>query len=354
MRTTTVAFPGLGIEEFSFSRVAFSLFGKDIYWYGVIIMLGVIAAVLHARIRSKQEGVKLDDLLDLTIFIVLFGVLGARLYYVATTWGGGRYDSFIDVIAIWDGGLAIYGGILAGITTIVVVSLIKKINVFRVLDMVGPGVMLAQAIGRWGNFANGEAFGYEVAESSPLYFLRMGIVSDFTGSEMKYYHPTFLYESLWNILGFVIITLLYKKKKFNGQNALMYLCWYGFGRMFIEGLRTDSLYVGPFRISQVVGGVCFVVAGGLIIAGLIMKSRGKLDTLLGGLLVAPPAPLPVEGEAETAAPVVTSASTEVATPDESAEPQAPPAEDISEPQDPPQDQNTASQESEENEYGTHH
>ena len=296
---TTVAFPGLGIEEFSFSRVAFSLFGKDVYWYGVIIMLGVIAAVTHAYVRSKREGVKVDDVLDLTIFTVFFGVLGARLYYVVTTLDSGNYKSLIDVFAIWDGGLAIYGGILAGMTALIIVSLVKKINVFRVLDMVGPGVMLAQAIGRWGNFANGEAFGYEVATTSPLYFLRMGIISDFTGSEMKYYHPTFLYESLWNITGFVIITLLYKKKKFNSQNALMYLCWYGFGRMFIEGLRTDSLYVGPFRISQVVGAVCFVVTGGLLLAGLILKGKGKLDTCFGGLLVAPPAPLLAEGD-ETA------------------------------------------------------
>ncbi|MBE6558329.1 MAG: prolipoprotein diacylglyceryl transferase [Ruminococcaceae bacterium] len=293
---TTVSFPGLGIYEISFSRVAFSLFGKDIYWYGVIIMLGVIAAVLHAYIRSKREGIKVDDLLDLTIYIVLFGVLGARLYYVLTTLNTHHYDSFVDVIAIWDGGLAIYGGIIAGGLALVVVSLIKKINVFRVLDMVGPGVMLAQAIGRWGNFANGEAFGYEVAESSPLYFLRMGVMSDFAGNQMKYYHPTFLYESLWNILGFVIITVLYKKKKFNGQNALMYLAWYGFGRMFIEGLRTDSLYVGSFRISQVVGAVCFAVAGGLLVAGLLLKGKGKLDGLFGGLLIAPPAPLTVEGE----------------------------------------------------------
>ncbi len=318
MSTTTVAFPGLGIEEFSFSRVAFNLFGKDIYWYGVIIMLGVVAAVTHAYLRSKREGVKVDDLLDLTIFIVFFGVLGARLYYVATTWGGGRYDSFVDIIAIWDGGLAIYGGIIAGIVTIVVVSLVKKINVFRVLDMVGPGVMLAQAIGRWGNFANGEAFGYEVATNSPLYFLRMGIISDFTGSEMKYYHPTFLYESLWNIIGFVIITLLYKKKKFNGQNALMYLCWYGFGRMFIEGLRTDSLYVGPFRISQVIGMICFVVAGGLLIAGLLMKQKGKLETLFGGLLVAPPAPLLADGENKIESEHANGDTTETLTIDEDA------------------------------------
>ena len=129
--------------------------------------------------------------------------------------------------------------------------------------------------------------------------MRMGILSEYTGKEMLYYHPTFLYESLWNILGFVIITMLYKKKKFNGQNALMYLCWYGFGRMFIEGLRTDSLYVGPFRISQLVGGICFVVAGGLLLAGLILKHKGRLDGVMGGLLVAPAAPVLADGEKET-------------------------------------------------------
>ncbi len=340
MNTTTVSFPGLGIEEFSFSRVAFSLFGKDIYWYGVIIMLGVLTAVTHAYFRSKRERIKVDDLLDLTIFIVFFGVLGARLYYVLTTLDNGRYNSFVDVIAIWDGGLAIYGGIIAGVLTIVVVSLIKKINVFRVLDMVGPGVMLAQAIGRWGNFANGEAFGYEVAQSSPLYFLRMGVVSDFTGSVMKYYHPTFLYESLWNIVGFIIITLLYKKKKFNGQNALMYLCWYGFGRMFIEGLRTDSLYVGPFRISQVVGATCFVVAGGLIVAGLLLKRKGKLDTLCGGLLVVSAVSLTAEGEAVT----ISSASESDTDPDQ----EVILAEDSPESEALQEDQDTELRESEEN------
>ncbi len=324
---TTVAFPGLGIEEFSFSRVAFSVFGKPIYWYGLIITIGVIVAVTHAYLRSKREGIKVDHLLDLTIFIVFFGVLGARLYYVATTWDG-RYKSFMDVIAIWDGGLAIYGGIIAGALTILLTCKIKKINVFRVMDMIAPGVMLAQAIGRWGNFCNGEAFGHEVAESSPLYFLRMGVASDFAGSEMKYYHPTFLYESLWNIVGFIIITILYKKKKFNGQNALMYLCWYGFGRMFIEGLRTDSLYVGPFRISQLVGGLCFFAAGGLLVVGLLLKGKGKLDHAFGGMLVAPPAPLETKGK------TVASESEDAS----EAEPEADAAEDSADGDIPPQEE----------------
>ena len=262
---TTVSFPGLGIGEFSFSRVAFTLFGRPVYWYGVIIMVGIIVAFAHALWRSKREGVTQDDLFDLAIFIVLFGVLGARLYYVATTWG--NYHSFLDVIAIWDGGLAIYGGIIAGILTILAVCRIKKMNILKVMDMIAPGVMIAQAIGRWGNFCNGEAFGEVVPEGSLLYPLRMGLVSDFTGPVMQYYHPTFLYESLWNVLGFVLITLSYKRKKFNGQIVLSYLTWYGFGRMFIEGLRTDSLYLfnwtiggEPIRVSQALSLVMVLVS----------------------------------------------------------------------------------------------
>lgn len=278
--STTVSFPGLGIEEFSFDRVAFSLFGKDIYWYGVIIMLGIVAAFVHALVRAKQEGVKSDDILDVGIFTVLFGVIGARLYYVVTTLDTHQYKSFIDVIAVWEGGLAIYGGIIAGTVAIVLTCLYKKINPLKVTDCIAPGVGLAQAMGRWGNFMNGEAYGYEVAEDSLLYPFRMGLISDYTSSEMKYYHPTFLYESLWNILGFVLITLLYRKKKFNGQITLMYFTWYGFGRMFIEGLRTDSLYVGPLRISQVVGLICFVAGAALLTAGFILSHKGKLDSWL--------------------------------------------------------------------------
>ena len=264
--STTVSFPGLGIGEFSVDRVAIDLFGKPIYWYGVIIMLGIVAAFIHALLRSKQEGVKGDDILDVGIFTVLFGVLGARLYYVLTTLDSHQYKSFIDVIAVWEGGLAIYGGIIAGCAAVVLTCLYKKLNPLKVTDAVAPGVGLAQAIGRWGNFMNGEAFGYEVAEDSLLYPFRMGLISDYTeGTTMRYYHPTFLYESLWNIVGFVIITLLYRKKKFNGQITLMYFTWYGFGRMFIEGLRTDSLYLlesllgKTIRVSQLVAAICVVV-----------------------------------------------------------------------------------------------
>ena len=293
---TTVSFPGLGIGEFTVDRVAFELFGKPIYWYGVIIMLGMVAAFIHAIVRSKREGFSSDDVLDIGIFTVLFGVLGARLYYVLTTLDTHEYKTFIDVIAVWEGGLAIYGGIIGGCTALVLTAVYKKINPLKVMDAVGPGVMIAQAIGRWGNFMNGEAFGYEVPADSLLYPFRMGLLSGYTetGNVMHYYHPTFLYESLWNIAGFVLICFLYRKKKFNGQVALMYFTWYGFGRMFIEGLRTDSLYVGPFRISQVVGAVCFVAGAALIAVGTILVNKGKLEKWL---TVRWAEPVPAEGEA---------------------------------------------------------
>ena len=290
---TTIAFPGLGIGEFTVNRVAFEIFGKEVFWYGVIIMLGMVAAFVHTLVRGKQEGVKSDDILDVGIFTVVFGVIGARLYYVLFSLKDHTYDSFLDVIAVWEGGLGIYGGIIAGCTALVLTAMYKKINPLKFMDMAGPGVMIAQAIGRWGNFINGEAFGEIVTEGHPLAFLRMGLQSqtskDYLSkigyqdpTVMEYFHPTFLYESLWNVVGFVVITLLYRKKKFNGQMALMYFAWYGFGRMFIELLRTDSLCIGNtnIRVSVVVAVTCFAVGTGLIIAGLILVKKGKLEKWL--------------------------------------------------------------------------
>jgi len=284
---TTISFPGLGICEFDVDRVAFDLgelFNLDksfpVYWYGIIITLGIVCAFLYAAYRGRFEKISLDDLIDVALWTVILGVIGARLYYVLTTLENYVPEPFDfvefvkNVFNLRKGGLAIYGGIICGILGIVIATRIKKMNTIKLMDMAGPGVMLAQAMGRWGNFFNGEAHGGVVAENSPLYFLRMGLLpnedSPFT---TYYYHPTFLYESVWNIVGFIIINIFYKKKKFNGQVACMYLSWYGFGRMFIEGLRTDSLYVGSFRISQVVGAICFVVFGGLLIAGLVYSKK---------------------------------------------------------------------------------
>lgn len=268
------SFPGLGIKGGEVSKIAFG----SVAWYGVVIALGMLMAIAYASYRCKQHGIKVDDLIDIAIFTIFFGVIGARLYYVAFNPSG--FKTFKDVIAIWNGGLAIYGGIIAGAVTVVIVCLIKKLSWRKLFDAVGPGVMLAQAMGRWGNFFNGEAYGAIVEEGHPLYFLRMGLISDntrldFATSEMVYVHPCFLYESLWNIFGFILINLVYKKKKFDGQIALYYFAWYGFGRMFIEGLRTDALYIGNsgIRVSQLLGFLLFVVATALIVYGLICVKK---------------------------------------------------------------------------------
>ncbi len=188
------------------------------------------------------------------------------------------WENFKDMINIRGGGLAIYGGIIAGALTLFVFCRIKKKDWRRLFDMVAPSVMIAQAMGRWGNFFNGEAYGGIVSESSPLYFLRMGLNPNDLTQGMAYVHPTFLYESLWNILGFVLINVfLYKRKRFNGQIVLTYAAWYGFGRMLIEGLRTDSLYLGGgnsgIRVSQLVGFLCFVIGTALMVYMFIRTKK---------------------------------------------------------------------------------
>ena len=262
---TVFSFPGLGIGETTVSKIAFTLpifGGVEVRWYGILLTLGIVAGFLYAVYRAKFEGISTDDILDFALVVVVLAIVGARAYYVLTTLDTGHYNSFYDVVAIWEGGIAIYGAIIGGACGVLIVSYFKKFNKTKILkmcDLIAPGVMLGQIIGRWGNFVNGEAHGSEVGES---FFLRMGLLE---GREMIYCHPTFLYESLWNLLGFVLINLVYKKKKYDGHVLLMYLAWYGFGRTFIEGLRTDSLYVGGFRISQVIGFLCFFICSSLMI-----------------------------------------------------------------------------------------
>lgn len=275
LKNITVAFPGLGIDGGEVNSVAFTL-GENfsVMWYGVVIALGMLMAIVYAAYRCKQQGIKVDDLIDIAIFAIFFGVIGARLYYVI--FNPTNFKTIMDVIDIRSGGLAIYGGVIAGALTVVIVCLIKKISWRKLFDAAGPGVMIAQAMGRWGNFFNGEAYGSLVEEGHPLYFLRMGLISnntwhDFGTNQMVYVHPCFLYESLWNVIGFILINIFFKKKKFDGQIALYYFAWYGFGRMFIEGLRTDALYIGEtgIRVSQLLGFLLFAVASALIVYGLI-------------------------------------------------------------------------------------
>ena len=286
----TISFPGIGIGEFTINPVAFEIpifGGIQVRWYGILITLGIILAFLYCAYRAKQEGIIFDHLLDIAIFTIIFAVIGARTGYVLFSLGD--YTKYLDSNGFWymikemisinKGGLQIYGAIIAGAITIYVVCKIKKINVLKMLDAVGPAVMIGQIIGRWGNFCNGEAHGRVVPEGSPLYFIRMGLsshnIEEFEG-KMAYVHPTFLYESLWNLVGFIIIHFLYKKKKFDGQIVLMYLAWYGFGRMFIESLRTDQLKLGVFPVSIVIGAICFVGGTILLIVNLVKARRAEI------------------------------------------------------------------------------
>lgn len=274
----TVSFPGLGIGEFSFNKVAFSIGSIEVRWYGIIMVTGIILAFLYAYYRSKHEGISFDDLLDYALITVISGVVGARLYYVITS---DQDYTFAEVFQIWNGGIAIYGAIIGGAAALLGVSLYKKIKWQKAFDMVCPGVMIGQIVGRWGNFFNGEAYGEAPTPDNFLYFMRMELRHE--GWANTYVcQPTFLYESLWNLLGFIIINALYKKKKYDGQVFLMYITWYGFGRMLIEGLRTDSLMVGSFRISQVVAFLCFVVGTVLLVyLGIRASRKAKLAAVEG-------------------------------------------------------------------------
>ena len=277
---TTISFPGLGIPEFTINPIAIPFGERGIYWYALIIVYGMLIAMLYASCRAKDEGISFDTMIDFALYTIPVGIIGARLYYVFFDWLARpeNYKSFKDIIAIWDGGLAIYGGIIFGIATIFIVAKIKKMSwktLFKLFDSVAPGVMIAQAIGRWGNFCNGEAFGGETDLPWRMGLISSNTINTFNTEDMVYVHPTFLYESLWNILGFILINLVYKKKRFDGQITLMYIAWYGFGRTFIELLRTDSLTNGGnIRVSSVLGLACFLVAGTLLVIFFI-KNKGK-------------------------------------------------------------------------------
>ncbi len=262
-----ISFPGLGIEPFHIDKVAFSLFGRDVAWYGILITVGMVLAVLYANyVGVKREKLQSDLIVDLAFFIIVFGVIGARLYYVIFEWdayavtSGSFFSNILDtltnIVSIWKGGLAIYGGILGGLLTAFIFAKVRKIPFIKLFDILAPTVTIGQIIGRWGNFINMEAHG----GTTDLPW-RMGLLYSIDGTgpatgvwdSQMFVHPTFLYESLWNLVGFCILHNVYKKKKFNGQMGAIYFVWYGFGRMLIEGLRTDSLYLGPVRISQLVG-----------------------------------------------------------------------------------------------------
>ena len=253
---STISFPALGLELNPPRSI--SMGGFSFYLYGIIIALGLCAAVLYACHRSREFGLKQDDLLDGVLWITPLSIVCARIYYCAFTWSEYR-DNPISVLYIWNGGLAIYGAVLGAIVGVALFCKIKKVKLGAVLDIVALGFLIGQSAGRWGNFFNREAFG-AATES----FFRMGLYNTVTGVT-EYYHPTFLYESVWNFLGLALLHRLSKKRQYDGQIALGYAAWYGLGRTFIEGLRMDSLYWGPFRVSQVLAGVSCIAAAAVLV-----------------------------------------------------------------------------------------
>lgn len=256
MENATITFPMLG-NNFAFTAPGtYTVFGLTLHWYGTIIAVGFLLAYLYADHRTKDFGLTSDNFLSALICAVPASIIGARLYYVVFNYSIYK-DNFWDVFKIWNGGIAVYGSIIGAIIGVLIYCRVKKTPITPYLDVGSFGLLIGQSIGRWGNFMNREAYG-----SVTNAFCRMGL-TDASGNTI-YVHPTFLYESLWNALGFVLLHIYSKKfkRRYDGQIFIMYIAWYGLGRMFIEGLRTDSLYLFStgIRVSQLLALITFVGA----------------------------------------------------------------------------------------------
>ena len=256
-----ISFPGLfGDWRFTLSPKLLDI-GNGIYWYGVLIAAGLLIALWFCMKRAPRYGLTEDDVIDTVLWAIPFAIVGARVYYVLFYLDQFRLaDGSIDwaeTYRIWDGGLAIYGAVIAAFLTAWLVCRKKQLSLWALADCCVAGFFIGQAIGRWGNFFNREAFGRETAA-----FSRMGLT--LPGRETVYVHPTFLYESLWNFAGFLLLHFWFRKheRKFDGELILLYAVWYGIGRALIEGLRTDSLYITGtgIRVSQLLAGVSAAAA----------------------------------------------------------------------------------------------
>jgi len=238
-----ILFPGIGLE-INIPRIAFHLLGRDVYWYGIIITCGLLISLLIAKKDKEKYHIDWDDITTFLINAIIVGFVCARLYYVVFKWE--YYSQHLDeIVKIWNGGIAIYGGVIGAMVTGIVFCKVKKIPFLSLCDFCVPYLSLAQSIGRWGNFINREAYGSETTS-----ILRMGIF-DSQVNDYIFVHPTFLYESIATFFIFMILLWVKKKQKFEGQLFYLYMILYGLARSLIEGLRTDSLYLGNFRISQV-------------------------------------------------------------------------------------------------------
>lgn len=244
--------------------IAFKLFGIDIYWYAVIITIALIIGLIILKIKDGKFGIKFDDCLDVFIITLPISIIGARFYYVIF-----KLQYYLEnpheILNFRGGGLAIYGAIITGVISILVITKVKEINFFDMLDYLAPSLAIGQSIGRWGNFVNGEAYGIETNLPWAIKVFEKGVY--------KNVHPTFLYESIATLIIFIILTKLSEKRKFRGEITYIYIILYSFVRFFIEGIRIDSLMLFNIRISQILSLILFIVFCGVLSYNVVKKNK---------------------------------------------------------------------------------
>ncbi len=253
-------------------RVFFSFGPITVYWYSVLIITAIIIGIYFSSRVADKNGITKDYLTDLIFYLIPIGIIGARIYYVIFNFSIFK-DNVLDIFKIWEGGLAIYGAVIASIIFIVVYSKKKNKDLLLTIDTLVPYLILGQAIGRWGNFINKEAYG-TITTFSKLMSLKVpSFIIKGMYIDGHYYMPTFYFESIWCLIGFIMLLIIRKKDNFRHKGLLLfvYFIWYGIGRFFIEGLRTDSLYLGSFRISQIVS-IILILMG---IIGIVYMRRKK-------------------------------------------------------------------------------
>lgn len=278
-----ITFPNIGIE-LNVNSDAFSIGGLVIKWYGIIIAVGLLLALIYCFGKMKDFGLDGDKVIDAVFAGIIGGIVCARIYYIVFNLD--QYHDIKEVFNIRNGGLAIYGGLIGAIVFGCLVLKLRKVKILPVLDLAGMGFLIGQGVGRWGNFFNHEAFGtnttlpWGMSSGRIQNYLTVhgAEITDKTGIVVDPYlpvHPCFLYESIWCLLGFLLLHLYYKKRRYDGEMILMYTCWYGFERMIVEGLRTDSLYIGDVRVSQLLAAVLFVASlTTLIVMRIRIKKHG--------------------------------------------------------------------------------